>query len=250
MSSWYAVERTSYRTLLFIFIWGMDAWNRTARIGEPSSMNMTFSCSKSTIVWYNSVFASKTIEILHISANLSDRNFLNPSRAYLYLFLFFFLSNIGFYHRIKFIITLLSLRSEIFYLFFFSRCRVYRVSYFMLLTVGSVRMTLVAAGRVLPWKAVWDPMSVLVINSHWEKSPAPGGPGGPVAPWSPSDPGDPCDPLKPCWPITPWGPCVPLTPWGPAGPTNPWEPLKPRGPTGPWSLLTFSTWKKHKNLIP
>ena len=119
MSSWYAVERTSYSTLLFIFIWGMDAWNRTARIGEPSSMNMTFSCSKSTIVWYNSVFASKTIEILHISANLSDRNFLNPSRAYLYLFLFFFLSNIGFYHRIKFIITLLSLRSEIFYLFFF-----------------------------------------------------------------------------------------------------------------------------------
>ena len=138
MSSWYAVERTSYSTLLFIFIWGMDAWNRTARIGEPSSMNMTFSCSKSTIVWYNSVFANKTIEILHISANLSNRNFLNPNSAYLWLFLFFF-SNIGFYHRIKFIITLLSLRNEIFYLFFFTllslRNEIFYLFFFTLLSL-------------------------------------------------------------------------------------------------------------------
>ena len=81
------------------------------------------------------------------------------------------------------------------------------VSY--LLTLGSVMMTFVEAGRVLLWKAVWSPVSVLVMNSHCEKFPAPGGPG---APWSPSDPGDPCDPLKPCGPITPWGPCVPLSP--------------------------------------
>ena len=90
-----------------------------------------------------------------------------------------------------------------FFINFFSHCRVYKVSYFILLTVGSVRMTLDAAGRVLPWKAVWDPVSVLVMNSHCEKSPASGGPEGPAAPWSPSDPGDPCDSLEPCGPITP-----------------------------------------------
>ncbi len=109
------------------------------------------------------------------------------------------------------------------------------------LTLGSPRETLTGARRLLLVTGFWLAVSVLVLCSHWEKSPAPWGPCGPVGPCAP------CEPLNPWRPMTPWGPCVPLNPRGPAGPIGPWEPLRPGGPIGPWSLLTFSTceiWKK------
>ena len=112
MPCWYAVERTSYSTLLFIYIWGMAAWNRTARIGEPPSMNMTFSCSKSKLAKRLKFCIYQQICLTAIFWTLTVR--ICSSSCF-----FFFFSNIGFYHWIKFIITLLSLRSEIFYLFFF-----------------------------------------------------------------------------------------------------------------------------------